>query len=424
MWGVYGEGSSLLESRLDWLSNALSRNKISKKTAVTKLKDWQSLKGLTAAEKESLKQKIYEYSRKDQGGKTKTYSYNMWGVYGEGSSLLESRLDWLSNALSRNKISKKTAVTKLKDWESLKGLTKKEKETIAQKIYAYEEAIKSEKDKSSSKASFKVDKMGVYAEGETQLSALLNWLDRGEALGLNGFDDESRLNMLNRWRSEMKLTKDEEYELDKRILELNKNITEEMEKQREQAEQQTEEQRRQGYELAQAAFEKEVNKKTEGYKKEAEAAKKAAEDEIAAIDAVMKKRQEDNADKKRQDEIDKIDAQLKYSHIDDLTRKSLLRKKQDILNEQAEADFEREQEKKKEDIQANYRTIEERTSAAIEGLQDALGSFTDRLAFILGNQTAAQQVAGNSTTQNIKIIQGNMSNDQLINQLISKLYSA
>ena len=122
------------------------------------------------------------------------------------------------------------------------------------------------------------------------LEARLNWLDRGESLGLNGFDDESRLNMLNRWRSEMKLTKDEEYELDKRILELNKNITEEMEKQLEQAEQQTEEQRRQGYELAQAAFEKEVNKKTEGYKKEAEAAKKAAEDEIAAIDAVMKKK--------------------------------------------------------------------------------------------------------------------------------------
>lgn len=357
----------------------------------------------------------------------KTYQMNSWGIYGEGSTVLGAKLNWLDNGTGRGRISDATALKLLKQWKEDGKLTLAEVETLEKRIYDTRKRIDDQKNKGSSdkkiydKKIYKQDAWGVYAEGDTLLSSRLNWLDRGAALGLSGFDDESRLKLLNKWRSEMKLTKNEEYELDKRILDLNKSITEEREKQQLEAEQETEELRKQGYELAQAAFETEINKKIEGYNKAAQAAKDEADAEIAAIDAVIKKRKEENDDQKRQDELDKINAQLKYKHLDDLSRRELERRKQDILNEQSVIDWERGKEAEKEGIRAEYDIIADNTQKAISGLQDSLGQFTDRLAQLLGTQTAAQQVAGNSTVQNFKIIQGSLSNDQFINEIVRKV---
>ena len=137
----------------------------------------------------------------------------------------------------------------------------------------------------------------------------------------------------------------------------------------------------------------------------------------------MKKRNEDNDDKKRQDELDLINAQLKYKKLDKLSRRELERRKQDILNEQYEVDFTREQEKKKEDIRTNAATTQENLSQKISGLQENLSSFTDRLALILGSQTASQKVVNNSTNQNIQIVQNALSGDQIIDKIIKALYS-
>lgn len=278
---------------------------------------------------------------------------------------------------------------------------------------------------------------GVFGSGKTALEASLNWLDRGNSLGR--FSEETQLRLLQLWRQGKNLssggtyalTKDEEYQLDKKIYDLKKSLAEkesrekeETLKKQEEAEKAAAKKQKERMELAQASFEAEINKRIKLRQKETQAVKEQADKEIAAIDAVMKKRKEENDDKKRQDEIDKINAQLRYKHLDDLSRGELLRRKQDILNEQAEVNWERMQEANKEGIRTKYQSVEDNTSRAIEGLQDTLGRFTDALARITGTQSAAQKVAGNSSVQNYFNITGaGLSKDQIMNQLISKLYS-
>ena len=176
-------------------------------------------------------------------------------------------------------------------------------------------------------------------------------------------------------------------------------------------------------EKAEAAFEKLTNDRIAQENKKAEAAEASADRQIAAIDAVLKKHNEENEDKKRQDELDKINAQLKYAQLDDISRKELLRKKQDLLNEQYEVDYQRGMENKKESIQKQLETKQTSIQKTIDSLQDNLDKFMLRAAKIAGTQTATQQVVNNNQKQNIQIVQNALNNDQIINKLIKALYT-
>lgn len=173
--------------------------------------------------------------------------------------------------------------------------------------------------------------------------------------------------------------------------------------------------------LALAAYNKLVQNKIDRLNAEADAAKKSADAQIAAIDAVMKKRSEDKEDEKRQQELAKIDARLKYEHLDEFSRIELERRKQDILNEQADVDYTRQMEKKKTGI-SNYASgISAKNQQAIAGLNASKTQFADRMAYIQGNQTYDQRVANNSTSNNVTIVQNGMNGDQVLAKLLKAL---
>lgn len=95
------------------------------------------------------------------------------------------------------------------------------------------------------------------------------------------------------------------------------------------------------YELVEAAYNRLVDKRIERIQKEQEAKEKAKNAAIAAIDAEVEARKRLNEDKESQNELDTINARLKYEKLDELSRRELMRRKQELLNEQAETKWQR-----------------------------------------------------------------------------------
>ncbi len=172
--------------------------------------------------------------------------------------------------------------------------------------------------------------------------------------------------------------------------------------------------------LALAAYNKLVNGKIDALEAETKAAQDSADKQIAAIDALMKKRKEESEDAKRQQELAVINAKLSYQQMDNFTRHELERRRQDILNEQYEVDYSRNIEAQKAAINAGAVVIQDRNAAAIAGLQASQTQAADRIAYVQGNQSYDQRVANNSKTYNIQIVRTGFTDEQLV-QLANKM---
>ena len=275
--------------------------------------------------------------------------------------------------------------------------------------------------KTNDKSVWTMNSQGVYAEGNTAVDAELNWLDR--MVNLGKLNTRQQISQLEYWKKKTKMSADERYEIEKRLYDLKKELADQEQKQISERQKQAEERQKANIEKAEAAFEKLTNDRIAQENKKAEAAEASADRQIAAIDAVLKKHNEENEDKARQDELDKINAQLKYAQLDDISRKELLRKKQDLLNEQYEVNYQRNMENKKESIQQQLEAKQASIQKTIDSLQNNLDTFMLRAARIAGTQTAAQQVVNNNQKQNIQIVQNALNNDQVVNKLLKALYT-
>ena len=173
--------------------------------------------------------------------------------------------------------------------------------------------------------------------------------------------------------------------------------------------------------LALAAYNKLVNGKIDALEAETKAAQDSADKQIAAIDALMKKRKEESEDAKRKKELAVIDTKLTYhkSQMDDLTIHDLERRRQEILNEQADANYSRSIEAQKAAITSGAVAVQDRNAAAIAGLQASQTQAADRIAYVQGNQSYDQRVANNSKVYNIQIVRNGFTDEQLI-QLANK----
>ena len=177
------------------------------------------------------------------------------------------------------------------------------------------------------------------------------------------------------------------------------------------------------YELAEAAYNKLIDDRIAKIKKETEAAEKAKDKKIAAINEEIEARKRLNEDADRQSELDKVNAQLEYAQLDELSRRELERKRQDLLNEQTQINWERSMEAKKNKLESDYNQKEQSYNSAIDALEQAADSaknYFDKLSKV---QNSSQIVNNNSDTRNIQIIQNALSNQQIVDKLLKAIYS-
>lgn len=178
------------------------------------------------------------------------------------------------------------------------------------------------------------------------------------------------------------------------------------------------------YELVEAAYNRLVDKRIERIQKEQEAKEKAKNAAIAAIDAEVEARKRLNEDKESQNELDTINARLKYEKLDELSRRELMRRKQELLNEQAEIKWQRMMSDKKDKLQSSYHSYKNNSDSMIDALQRAANSAADYFDTLKnGYKTNSYIVNNNSDTRNIQIIQNALSNQQMVDKLLKAIYS-
>lgn len=173
--------------------------------------------------------------------------------------------------------------------------------------------------------------------------------------------------------------------------------------------------------LALAAYSRLVENKITMINKETQAAEDAANKQIAAIDKVMQKRRQENEDQKRQSELNALDAKLRYKQLTEFERHELEKRRQEILNEQTEVNYERAMASQKESLKAGAAAVRSRNEAAISGLNASKTQLSDHVAYIQGTQTYDQRVKNNSNTVNVQIVQNGLNVQQLANRVVSQV---
>lgn len=269
----------------------------------------------------------------------------------------------------------------------------------------------SESTKSTQKDTVTLSGGGVQAAGETYAQAYLQWISRMKSLGKMSLQAE--YDHLNRLKAMDNISAEDRYQIEVQLYNARKQLAADGEKAMQTA---LERENKQAQKAAEA-YKKLINDRMELYRQQADAARSAADKEIAALDALIKKRNEESEDAKRQKELEAINARLKYDRLTELDRYELQRKKQDILNEQAEANYQRQIEQRKATIEANAAATEQRYS----NMSSRLDALLDRLDYSVARQTGTltnQQIVNhNSTQQNIQLVQNGLSDTQLINEL-------
>lgn len=272
--------------------------------------------------------------------------------------------------------------------------------------------------------SYEEGKYNVTDAVDAQAKAYLGVWERAKAFGKMTLGEEiGALQSLLKWEQ---LSADQRYDIRLKLYKAQQELAKknaDAEKEASEAAQKAAEEANKALldrqNLALAAYNKLVNGKIDALEAESKAAQDSADKQIAALDAVMKKRNEEKEDAKRQQELNAINAKLSYQQMDNFTRHELERRRQDILNEQYEVDYSRNIEAQKAAINAGAVVIQDRNAAAIAGLQASKTQAADRIAYVQGNQTYDQRVANNSKVYNIQIVRNGFTDEQLI-QLANK----
>ena len=274
--------------------------------------------------------------------------------------------------------------------------------------------------------SYDEGKYNVTDAVDAQAKAYLGVWERAKAFGKMTLSEEiGALQSLLKWEQ---LSADQRYDIRIRLYKAQQELAKknaDAEKEASEAAQKAAEEANKALldrqNLALAAYNKLVNGKIDALEAESKAAQDSADKQIAALDAVMKKRNEEKEDAKRKKELAVIDTKLTYhkSQMDDLTIHDLERRRQEILNEQADANYSRSIEAQKAAITSGAVAVQDRNAAAIAGLQASQTQAADRIAYVQGSQTYDQRVANNSKVYNIQIVRNGFTDEQLI-QLANK----
>lgn len=350
------------------------------------------------------------------------------GVYAEGNSYLDAYTKWMDRAKTVGKLTADEEIQLLKDLLRSEKLTAEEREQVRQRIYSAEEkrrkaAEDAEKDRQ--KAEEEAEKAKEDAR-KKEISDYLTWIDRKKSLGELSLRAE--IMHLEELLKRENLTADERYNIELRLYtarnELEnkrlKSIQERADKEAKAVEE-AEQKKREARELGKAALDKLIDDEIAKHEAAANGAKEWADKEIAALDEVARKRKQEQTDKKRQNELDLIDLKLRSGHLSEFEKRELERRKQDILNEQYEEEYEQSIEARKTDIQTQRDNTVSLNQQAINALRNSKTVAADRVAYLNGTQSYDQRVKNNNVTQNVTIVQNGLGGDQLIAKILKEL---
>lgn len=260
---------------------------------------------------------------------------------------------------------------------------------------------------STNKSNWTMNALGVYASGSSAVAAELQWLDRVSALGK--INEEQQKKYLQSWLNSTKMTADERYEIEKRLYDLNKKLSEKAQKERETAADAEQKKRLERLEYAKEAYNKLVKGQIEVYESRNEAIEKNLDKQIKVLDEKLNLRKQQQEDENRLDEINQVNLRLRYANLTDTEKNSLNKKLSELRQEQADADFERNIEKQKKDLQEQANAQMAKNTDAMERLSQAMEDAAYYFAKLTGTQTVSQVVNNSTKNQTTNYIRAGLT---------------
>lgn len=259
--------------------------------------------------------------------------------------------------------------------------------------------------------------MDEIGTGNTSAAARLSLVERVHQLGkINDKELKAEYEKILR---EEQLTADESYNIRLKLYNMTSSLA-----QKEEDENKKRIQKRLDY--AKAAYEKIVKGEVEYYQKESDSIKSDLDKKLKEIDEEKKQRQQKEEDEQRQKELKEINDELFYNsrRMTEAEKQSLLRRKQDIINEQANAEYERNIELRKTKLQEEANTKINKNTEAIERLNKSIESAAYYLAKMNGTATASQVInnSDNRTSYNYISSGFGKSYDELIREFTGMIY--
>ena len=257
--------------------------------------------------------------------------------------------------------------------------------------------------------------MDEIGTGNTSAAARLSLVERVHQLGkINDKELKAEYEKILR---EEQLTADESYSIRLKLKNLTDKLADaQLQKQNENA--------KKAQEYALAAYTKLINGQVEKLNDLNDAIKAGADRKVKEIDEQLEKRRQKQEDDSRKKELDAINLQLKYMHDDNETsRLSLEQRRQEILNEQAEADYQRRMEQKKLDIQNKANDKIDKNTAAMKNLNTTLENFSYLLAKASGTLSTQQIINNNNVTQNFEAVRGSALTQKQAQQFLKAIVS-
>lgn len=132
-------------------------------------------------------------------------------------------------------------------------------------------------------------------------------------------------------------------------------------------------------------------------KEKLDAIKDQYDSAIAAVDAEIKQHERDREDEDTDKKIADVERQLEYDRLDDYSRSQLEKKKQELLDEKAETQWQREHEDYKSELEAVYVMAQDAYANGTAQLNEAL-SVASQVFSAVGS--GASQVASTVSTVN------------------------
>lgn len=257
--------------------------------------------------------------------------------------------------------------------------------------------------------------MDEVGTGDTSAAARLSLVERVHQIGKIN-DNELKAEYEKILREEQ-LTADESYSIRLKLKNLTDKLADaQLQKQNENA--------KKAQEYALAAYTKLINGQVKKLNDLNDAIKAGADRKVKEIDEQLEKRRQKQEDDSRKKELDAINLQLKYMHDDNETsRLSLEQRRQEILNEQAEADYQRRMEQKKLDIQNKANDEIDKNTAAMKNLNTTLENFSYLLAKASGTLSTQQIINNNNVTQNFEAVRGSALTQKQAQQFLKAIVS-
>lgn len=248
---------------------------------------------------------------------------------------------------------------------------------------------------------------------KTEKSALQKYLDFLNAKKeLGQLSLRKELASLEYALQQYNATEEEKHKIDVRMYQIRQQLAAEEEKQRQER-----------LSTAAAAYSALVDGEIKKLEEISKAQEKSVNEQVAALDKLLQKRKELQNDQKRQQEIQKIDARLRYQQLDELSAYELRRRRQELLNEQAEVDYERNITAQKAALSDQYAADRQRTDEAIARLQTANSTAAYYYAQQAGTLSTQQIVTNNNQRQNVTLVQNGTSDQQMLDRLLRALYT-